>query len=167
MRPESWPMQSSMPLTSMSTNWLVRTTSNAAAGCSSRVCRDQRAGGYRTGQSAGSDSGALNGVEAGDVNAPNECAWEGLELPICTESRRVCLNAGGFVLAVKTHGDQIGSAAVTTEQSEDVEDRAPGKIPAWGVLRYVPPATFSLPKRLPVMAGTGPPFTLPSRSVTP
>ena len=73
----------------------------------------------------------LEWVEAGDVNAPNECAWEGLELPICTESRRVCLNAGGFVLAVKTHGDQIGSAAVTTEQSEDVEDRAPGKIPAW------------------------------------
>ena len=78
----------------------------------------------------------LEWVEAGDVNAPNECAWEGLELPICTESRRVCLNAGGFVLAVNTHGDQddpldIGSAAVTTDQSEDVEDRAPGNTPGW------------------------------------
>ena len=68
------------------------------------------------------------------MNAPLACELTGgedrppIELPQCRESRRVCLNAGGFVLAVKSHSERIASAGLTTEE-EDVEDT--GKIPAW------------------------------------
>ena len=77
---------------------------------------------------------ALEWIDAADVNAPLACELSRgedrppIELPQCSESRRVCLNAGGFVLAVKTHSERIASAALTTEE-EDVEDT--GKIPAW------------------------------------
>ena len=71
---------------------------------------------------------SLERVAAGDVDAPTECGVE-----TCQESRRVCLNGGSFVLAVKstrTTPPLIVSAAVTTEQSKDVvEDKDP--MPAW------------------------------------
>ena len=73
---------------------------------------------------------SLERVEAGDVDAPNECGVD-----TCQESRRVCLNTGAFVLAVKMHKDNtnlVVSAAVTTEQSKDVvEDKDPKETPAW------------------------------------
>ena len=61
---------------------------------------------------------SLERVDAGDADAPGECGTEP-----CRESRRVCVNTGAFVLAVKAHDDsRVASAAFTTEQSEDVED---------------------------------------------
>ena len=80
---------------------------------------------------------SLERVEAGDVDAPNECGAE-----TCQESRRVCLNGGSFVLAVKstrTTPHLIVSAAVTTEQSKDVvEDEDPKKMPGWKFLGLYP-----------------------------
>ena len=64
---------------------------------------------------------SLERIEAGDADAPGERGTEPSR-----EFRRVCVNTAAFVFAVKAHDDsRVASAAFTTEQSEDVEDRDP------------------------------------------
>lgn len=83
---------------------------------------------------------SLERVEGGDVDAPAECGTEP-----CRGSRRVCLNTGAFVLAVKANADsRLASAALTTEQaeSEDVEDQDSGEIPGWKFFGLYPGAAL-------------------------
>ena len=77
---------------------------------------------------------SLERVEAGGVDAPDECEFEP-----CRESRRVCLNGGAFVLAVQMHHDsRRAAAAVTTERSEDAADEESGETPAWRFFGWYP-----------------------------
>ena len=81
---------------------------------------------------------SLERVEAADTDAPSEC-----RAAPCTESRRVCLNTGAFVLAIEAHEDsRVASAALTTDQAEDVEYKDPGEMPGWKFLGLYPGAAL-------------------------